>query len=113
MHELSIVKSIIDIAEQQARANDASTIDQIELEIGALSGIEMDALDFAWKEAVKHSMLADAERKINYIQGRARCMDCGTAFAIEQYYDACPVCGGHLLDILQGKELRVKSLLVS
>lgn len=113
MHELSVVKSIIEIAEQQARANDASTIDQIELDIGAMSGIEPDALDFAWGEAVKHTMLADAERKINYIKGRARCMDCDTEFAIAQYFDACPVCGGHLLDILQGKELRVKSLLVS
>jgi len=113
MHELSIVMGIIEIAEQQANAANASVIDEIELDIGTMSGIEMDALEFAWTEAVKRTMLQDAVKKINRIAAKAKCMDCDTEFAIEKYYDACPVCGEHLLNIIQGKELRVKSLVVS
>jgi hydrogenase nickel incorporation protein HypA/HybF len=113
MHELSIVMSIIKIAEQQAKAAEASVIDEIELDIGAMSGIEMGALDFAWNQAIKQTMLQHSVKKINSIPARAKCLDCDTEFAIEQYYDACPVCGEHLLHIIQGKELRVKSLLVS
>jgi hydrogenase nickel incorporation protein HypA/HybF len=113
MHELSIVMSIIQIAEQQAKTANARSIDEIELDIGTMSGIDMDSMNFAWEQAVKQTMLQNAVRKINSIEAKAKCLDCDTEFAIEKYYDACPVCGEHLLDILQGKELRVKSLLVS
>jgi hydrogenase nickel incorporation protein HypA/HybF len=113
MHELSIVMSIIDIAQQQAGNANATAIDEIELEIGSLSGVEMNALDFAWQQAVKQTVLEHAVKKINHIAGKAQCLDCDTIFAIENYYDACPVCGRHLINIIQGKELRVKSLVVS
>lgn len=113
MHELSIVMSIVDIAQDQALKANATTIDEIELDIGTLSGIEMGALEFAWKEGVRSTMLENAFKKINHIQGRAKCMDCEAEFEIHQYHDACPVCGEHLLSVLQGKELRVKSLVIS
>ncbi len=113
MHELSIVMSIIEIAAQQALAADALVIEEIELDIGTLSGLEMDALEFAWSQAVKDTMLEQAVRKINRIDAIAMCMDCDATFAIEKYDDACPVCGQHLLSIIQGKELRVKSLVIS
>lgn len=113
MHELSIVMGIIEIAEQQARAASALVIEEIELDIGQLSGVEMNAFDFAWKQAVKKTMLQHTVTKINRITAKARCFDCDTEFAIERYDDPCPVCGHYLLDIINGKELRVKSLLVS
>lgn len=112
MHELSIVMSIVDIAQNQAREAHATVIEEIELDIGTLSGIEMDALDFAWQEGVRTTMLEKANRKINRIEGKAACLDCVNTFTIEHYYDACPECGGHLINIIQGKELRVKSLVV-
>ena len=47
MHELSIVMGIVDLATKQALANGAILIEEIELEIGCLSGIEMDSFEFA------------------------------------------------------------------
>ena len=113
MHELSIVMSIVDIAQQQAYNANATVIDEIELDIGTMSGIEMDALEFAWSQGVKQTILEQANKKINRIEARAKCLDCNAEFPIQNYYDACPVCGEHFLDIIQGKELRVKSLVVS
>lgn len=113
MHELSIVMSIVDIAAKQLEKADASEIEEIELEIGALSGVEVNALDFAWSQAVKQTPLEKAMRKINFIEGKGKCLDCGIEFALHNLYDACPVCNGHLIDILKGKELRVKSLIVN
>lgn len=113
MHELSIVMSIIQIAEQQASSANAGIIEEIELDIGVLSGIEMSAFEFAWQQAVKQTRLQYALKQINRIKGKAMCLDCDAEFAIERYDDACPFCGAHWLNIIQGKELRVKSLLVS
>ncbi|BAU53508.1 hydrogenase maturation nickel metallochaperone HypA/HybF [Mucilaginibacter gotjawali] len=113
MHELSIVMGIIKIAEDHARAAEAAAIDEIELDIGTMSGIDMDSMEFAWTQAIQGTMLKDTVRKINSITAKAKCLDCDTEFEIKNYYDACPVCGEHLIEILQGKELKVRSLLVS
>ncbi len=113
MHELSIVMSIVDIATKQAALAHASVVDEIELDIGTLSGIELGALDFAWQQGVKETILEHAVRKINRPEGKAACMDCSAEFTIDNYYDACPVCGGHFINIIQGKELRVRSMVVS
>ena len=60
MHELSIVMSVIEIAQQQATHANASIIDEIELDIGSMSGIEMSAWDFAWKQGVRNTILENA-----------------------------------------------------
>lgn len=113
MHELSIVMSIIEIAQQQAAKEAAAVIDEIEIDIGCLTTIEMNAFEFAWQQAVKQTPLENTVKKINRIKGKARCSGCATVFALENLYDACPECGEYLVDIMEGKELRVRSLVIS
>jgi hydrogenase nickel incorporation protein HypA/HybF len=112
MHELSIVMSIIDIAGKEAGKAGAQAVEEIELDIGALSTVDMDAFDFAWAQGVKDTILQDSRMTVNRIEGLARCMDCEIEFPVNEVYDPCPACGGHLLEIVRGKELRVKSLVV-
>ena len=113
MHELSVVMGIVDIAEQEVKKADASFIEEIEIDIGCLSTIEMNAFEFAWQQAVKQTVLEKTVKKINRIQGKATCLDCDATFPLQNLYDACPVCGQHLLNVVEGKELRVRSLVVS
>lgn len=110
MHELSIVLSIVEAAEEQARKHGASSVESISLEIGTLAGIEPDALAFAWEAGLPGTILANAERRIHYIQARARCLDCNHEFEIEQLYQACPRCGNYFTELLQGQELKIRSL---
>lgn len=112
MHELSIVMGIVDLATKQALANGANIIEEIELEIGCLSGIEMDSFEFAWKQGIRHSMLEHAVRHLHRPAGKALCVDCDTEFPMQQLFDSCPNCNGHLLSIISGKELKVKSLVL-
>lgn len=110
MHELSVAMGIVKIAESETRKAGASQVECIELEIGTLAGIEFGSLNFVWPLAVKDTVLEKAEKRIDIIQGQARCMDCDTLFGVEKYYDACPNCSSNLKAILKGKELRVKAL---
>lgn len=112
MHELSIVKSIVDIAEDQVQKAGARAVEKIELEIGYLAGVEWQALDFVWEMGVKESVLERSERQIDRIPGKARCMECGQEYQMQELYDACPQCNSYFNEILQGKELRVKALTV-
>jgi len=112
MHELSIVMSIVDLATKEAAKHDASTIEEIELDIGCLSGVEMDSFEFAWKQGVKRTILESVLKKVNRIEGRARCSDCDTIFKMKHLYDSCPNCNSHLAEVINGKELKVKSLVL-
>jgi hydrogenase nickel incorporation protein HypA/HybF len=110
MHELSVAMGIVKIAETETEKAGAREVETIELEIGTLAGIEFEALDFVWPVAVKDTVLEKAEKRVEVIQGKARCMDCDTVFEMTRFYDACPTCSSNLKAILQGKELRVKAL---
>lgn len=110
MHELSIAIGIVRIAENETKKANAKKVEKIELEIGTLAGIALDSLDFVWPVAVKDSILEHAKREITIVQAKAKCNDCETIFKVDNFYDSCPVCSSNFKSIIQGKELRVKSL---
>jgi hydrogenase nickel incorporation protein HypA/HybF len=110
MHELSIVMSIIDTAEEQVKKHQAQTVESIELEIGSLAGIEPSAFDFAWEAAIPRTVLAKAERVLNNIPAKAHCQTCLQDFEMKQLYQACPHCGNYRYELFQGQELKIKSL---
>jgi hydrogenase nickel incorporation protein HypA/HybF len=112
MHEFSIAMSIIDIAETEARKADATAIKSLVLDIGTMAGIEFYALDTAMEMAIKETILESAEITVNKIQARARCADCQKEFDIDNIYDACPSCNSLYREILAGKELQIKTLVV-
>ena len=110
MHELSIALGIVKIAEDEASKAKANKVTIIELEIGVLSGVEIDSLNFIWESAVKDSILEFSEKQISIIEGKGKCADCDTEFDMENIYDCCPKCNSNFKGILKGKDLRVKAL---
>ena len=82
------------------------------MDIGCLSTIQIEAFEFAWQQAVKETILEKTVKKINRIKGKATCLECNAIFPLENLYDACPLCGEHLIEIIEGKELSVRSLIV-
>ena len=110
MHELSIVTSIIEIVEREVKKANAQSVSKIELDIGVLSGIEMQAFDFAWQEAKPNTSIENAERTVNRIPAKTKCLDCKYQFEAENLYELCPKCDGINTELLQGKEMKVRSL---
>ncbi len=110
MHELSIALGIVKIAEDELIKAKAKKVTKIELEIGVLSGIEIESLHFIWKSAVKDTVLEQAEKKIKIIKGKGKCIDCDTVFDMKNIYDTCSNCNSYFKGILQGKELKIKAL---
>jgi hydrogenase nickel incorporation protein HypA/HybF len=110
MHELSIAMGIVEIARKEAAKAKVDVIKAIDLEIGTLSGVEIDSLNFAWPMAIDGSVLQNAEKRIHVIEAKARCFDCDYEFDIKNLFDSCPKCGSHFKNIYKGKEMRVKSI---
>ncbi|MFZ1729487.1 MAG: hydrogenase maturation nickel metallochaperone HypA [Bacteroidota bacterium] len=112
MHELSIAENIVEIAVAHLRADGGSSVKEIELEIGTLAGIEIDALTFAMDSATKNTPLQNAEVRILTVQGRLRCDSCSVEFDANDFFQPCTSCGSFDNITLQGEEMRVKTLLV-
>ena len=112
MHELSIAQSIIEIAEDALKNETAESIKSIDIEIGALSGVIIEALEFAMESVVKNTKLKNAE--INYVkvEGKAQCLECNLTFKMNDLLSLCPDCNKARYEIKDGKQLRIKSLTI-
>ena len=112
MHEFSIAISIIDAVEFEAKKVDANTITNLTLDIGTMSGIEFYALDTAMEMEIKNTILDKTKIIVNKVQATAKCIDCSHNFEIFHITDACPKCNGFFHEIIRGKELKIKSIVV-
>ena len=110
MHELSLAMNVVEIAEKEVRKANAKTVNEIEIEIGDLSGVVLEAMEFAMTEAVKNTVLNKSKITFHKVSARAKCLKCLTEFEVEDYYNSCPQCSSFENEIIQGRELRVLSL---
>lgn len=113
MHELSIALGIVKIAENERIKAHAHQVDKVELEVGELSGVERSSLNFVWPVAIKGTSLQNAECDVEFVRGKAECLECGQYYDLHNLFDNCPICDGCFKNIIAGKELRVKALEVS
>ncbi len=112
MHELSIAVNIVDIVTEEANKSKASSIAEIEIEIGGMSGIIIEALEFAMEEAVKGSCLSNAKLNYTELRAEANCSKCNNQFDVDDFFAVCPKCGSFETDIIKGKELKIKKIIL-
>ena len=112
MHELSIAYSIVEIVKNEAEKANSIKVSEIELVVGTLSGIEVEALEFAMEVSIKNSIMENAKVKIIQKKAMAICKKCNFDFAITSLFDPCPNCGRFENEVYQGQEMLVKSLVV-
>ena len=113
MHELALCQSVVESLREQARVHGFERITTVRLEIGALSCVSAEAIDFCFS-AVARGTLADGARlEVVRLPGEAWCLDCGVSVMLEERHDPCPRCGGHRLRVTQGDEMRIKELEVA
>jgi len=107
MHELSITQSVVEICRQNSAGRRVS---EVVLEIGALSGVVPEAVEFCFAACARETPLEGAALTIERIPGQGRCAGCSAEFPVRAYYEPCPACGGYSVAITAGEELRVKEL---
>ena len=113
MHELSVVTSIIKTAKEEVDTNGGGKIVEIILEIGKLSGVEIQSLYFIWELCSKDTVLEDSKVTLLEPEGKAKCAECETEYPLEQLFDSCPKCDSPFKSIISGKELKIKKLIIN
>ncbi|MDT8440079.1 MAG: hydrogenase maturation nickel metallochaperone HypA [Desulfuromonadales bacterium] len=105
MHELSLTQSLIEIAVEHARREGARAITAVTLEIGALSGVIPEAVEFAFEACSKGTLAEGALLRIEAVDGLGYCRDCDREWPMTNLTDPCPQCGAFALEVRQGQEM--------
>jgi hydrogenase nickel incorporation protein HypA/HybF len=109
VHELGIAESVIEAVTGQLPG---AKITSISLEVGALSGIVPDSLEFSFGLATQGTALEGASLEITQSPARCHCQTCGIEFEPGEPVALCP-CGSADVAVLSGQELRITSVQVA
>ena len=110
MHELSLMENLVQGIQESALTQGFRRVLQVRLEVGRLSGVEVEALRFAFGPATETTIMAGAHLEILELPGQGICQTCGAEVEVEARYDLCPTCGEGFVSLVSGTELRVKDL---
>jgi len=106
MHELGITQNIVAIATEHAHG---AKVRRITLEIGQLTAIMPDAIQFCFDVCAQGTPLEGATLEIIERSGLGQCQTCGQQVELDQPFGVCD-CGSTHLTIIQGEELTIKEL---
>ena len=112
MHELSLAGGILRLIEQTRARDPFERVTHVTLEVGALSGVEVESLRFALQAIAPDTCMAGADIVIQEPPAQAWCLPCGQSVPILQRLDLCPQCGSAQLQPTSGTELRLVDLRV-
>ena len=110
VHELAISEAVVSgVCERLASTLGESRISRVVLEVGRLSAVEPEALRFCFELSAAGTPVAGATLDIIEIPVIADCRQCGVRFeSNESLTCVCNACGSLAVDIVNGRELRVK-----
>ena len=110
MHEYSIVQSLLDSCEENAKANDATKVTKVVVKIGVMSGVEPELLQTAFDTFKEQTICHDAEFIMNIQPIVIRCNSCNQETTLAKNEFCCPHCQSTDINILDGEEMFLMSL---
>ena len=114
MHELSIALSIVDRVLEKLEEDGGGIVEAVHLRIGAFSGVEKEALDFAFALACEGTALQGSCLIVEDVPLRIYCPVCrAESSPVSRYQLACPACNTPAERVTQGKELELKAFEVA
>jgi len=105
MHEIGIASEVIRAGQVEASRRIGARIVRIGIRIGVLSGVDRDALDFAFTALTQGTELSEVDFEIQSCPRRDRCLACKHEFESALYSEPCPKCGSVETILAGGDEL--------
>lgn len=110
MHELSLIASVFEVLEEEARKHNARRVTRVVLRVGAMAGVVPDLLESAF-EAYRIGTIAETARlEIETVPVQLRCPDCGGRAVREDADFSCAACGSRRIEIVEGRDLVVGTI---
>lgn len=110
MHEMTLAEHILQIIEEAAVAQGFTQVRTVWMEVGRLSCVETEALQFCFSAVVDGTIAQQAKLEFIDIKGQGRCVQCECEMDISTRYDVCPACGSYAIQVIAGDEMRISEL---
>ena len=106
MHELALSEQIVNAA-LNACGGDGRRIREIAVDVGALSAVSMSSLEFCLQVMLEQHGMEGTKARLTLVPARVRC-DCGNTYEADDMFSPCPVCGGFMREIVDGKDVTIQ-----
>lgn len=110
MHEYSIVQSLLELCEQNAKQNDAKKISKVTIKVGKLSGVEPHLLEVAFDTFKDDTICSDATLEMLIQDLVVECRSCLEKSTLKSYVFLCPKCQSQDIKVIDGEEMFLMSL---
>ena len=110
MHELSIAQALVEQVQALAQQEHAEHVAAVTVRIGALSGVNLEALQMAFPVAVEDTLAASARLLIETVPAQVRCRCCARLSEPDAPSIYCAACGSTEVEVVGGYELDIKSV---
>jgi hydrogenase nickel insertion protein HypA len=110
MHELSIAVALVRQVQQVAARENATRVARVVVVVGRLSGVEPEALEFAWPSAAEGTVAAHAELVIEALPMTLTCRTCGVRAEANEPFPICDACSSVDVDVGDARALRLKTI---
>ena len=109
MHELALTESVVEAVTERLPG---AKITCVRLDVGALSGVVADSIQFCFDLVTAGTSLEGARLEISHTAGRGQCRSCGAEFEPDSPLLLCP-CGSADVAVLSGQEFTIASVQVA
>ena len=112
MHELTVAVKIRNVLEAELASEADAIADCVRVQVGALSNIVPEALQFAWPHAVADSpVLGSASLEIDWVDATLHCRSCNATHTTPALVSLrCRACRAAEVEIIGGDELDIVSV---
>jgi len=112
MHEASLAGGVLQLVDDTAAREHFARVTVLRLEVGALAGVELRALQFALEAIAPGTRLEGARFEFDEPPGQAWCMGCASTTPLARRGDACRHCGDYRVQPTGGMEFRLTEMRV-
>ena len=119
MHELSVMTQIVESVLNALKGRKVRKVESVRLEIGELTMLSKEALNFAWKILTDKGVLKGAKLLIATNRAKVQCSKCGYSgpavhpSRLASHFNmpliACPKCNGEI-KVISGRECIIRSI---
>ncbi len=122
MHEFSVAQSIVDTILQVAKANEATQVLEVNLEVGEISLVNMDQLNWYIDMLTEKTIAKGMKVKVMEMSTTILCTACGYEGGVNYEEKSqhgghlkvpvfeCVECGSPETKVQEGRELRIKDI---
>jgi hydrogenase nickel incorporation protein HypA/HybF len=112
MHELAICQALIDQVEAVARRRRATSVSDVYISVGPLSGAEPPLLHSAFPIAAAGTVAQSAQLHLEAAPVRVACSECGRESEVAVNKLVCGHCGDWRTQLINGDELLLQRVVL-